>query len=353
MTTVETRVVNPVSRAGVDHATEAELDAAMTHEEETILVDEEISSSEGAELENHMLTVALVNSVVEATPADPSGRYGLRKRRRPGDVTSPKQVQDPSRPDHASCGGDEHAPRTVASSKAVGTTQHISKSQRIVPAKQEPRTVPPAYKPTTGAKAKQRQEPLIIKQSNTKTGTQIKDHPILGKLTSNFTHLAGSGKPQGALLPPPAKPLSSSKQKPVPPRAKVKHPGQQLLVRQNLVPTSGAVPNPLLHTPATPVPAPRVYAPKTSNHPGAKSKTVAVPCPLPSVPCPLQLQSVTPAPVAPVSVAPAPVPSAPVPSSEKKRVTISEPTIPPARARIFSVDLDREYCSLSTLLNPL
>lgn len=358
MTTVETRVVNPVSRGGVDNVspTEAELDAAIHHhEEQTILVDEEISSSDGTDnLENHMLTVALVNSVVDAAPADQSARYGLRKRRRPGDVASGEKVNDPTTPPYdVSSGGVGRAARTVTNNKD-GTTQHVNKSQRTMPVKQEVRTGPPSYKPTSGTKAKQRQEPpLIIKQSNPKGGTQIKDHPILGKLTSNFTHLAPPGKSQGALLPPvkpvksqgallpPVKPVSSSMQKPAAPRSKGKHPGQAL-PRQNVIPT--AVPNPLSHTPTTTaVPAPRSYSPKTSNPPVVKSK--AVPCPLPQpvpcpVPCPLPAASPLPvASVAPTPVVPTPVLSA-APPSEKKRVTICEPTVPPARARIFSVDLD-------------
>ncbi|KAL3933557.1 MAG: hypothetical protein SGBAC_010341 [Bacillariaceae sp.] len=343
MTTVETRVVNPVSRGGVDnvHATEAELDAAITHEEETILVDEEISSSEG-EMENHMLTVALVNSVVKSAPVDPSARYGLRKRRRPGDVVTGEHVEDPTRPFRSPSGERGHAPSALPISKA-DATQHVNKSQRTLPpVKQEPGAILSVHNPIAGAKAKQRQELLIIKQSNAKGGTQIKDHPILGKLSSNFTHLSGSGKSQGALLPP-VKPATLVKQKPFVPRGKLKHPAAPL-VRQNLVPTSGAVPNPLSHKPATPTPisVPRSYTPKTSN-PVAKSK--AVPCPLPqSVPCPLQPPLVPQA-----SVAPAPVVPSAVPSSEKKRVTITEPTIPPARARIFSVDLDASTFDFSDM----
>lgn len=333
MTTVESRVVNPVSRGGVDNVspTEAELEAAMEHEEETILVDEEISSSEGADLENHMLTVALVNSVVDAAPADPSARYGLRKRRRPGDVTSGERVEKPTPPYDASSDGGGHAPRTgTVTNNKVGVAQHMNKSQRTMPATQEARLGPPNYKQTSGTKAKQRQEPLIIKQANPKGGRQIKDHPILGKLTSNFTHLAGPTKSQGALLPQ-MKSVGAGKPKPSATRAKIKHPGQSF-VRQNLVPTSGAVPNPLLRASPTTVSAPR-YTPKASTTPVVKSKSV--PCPLPpAVPCPLQPPSVTPA-----SVEPTPVVST-APPVEKKRVTIAEPTVPLTRSRIFSVDLD-------------
>ena len=94
MTTVESRVLNPVTNRATSietvNVTDNEIvDTALKEAEESkILEDEEIDSCEGDDLEEQMLNVALVKSVVDSgsqkKPPSPT-RYGLRKRRRPGD----------------------------------------------------------------------------------------------------------------------------------------------------------------------------------------------------------------------------------------------------------------------------
>jgi hypothetical protein len=103
-------------------------------------------------------------------------------------------------------------------------------------------------------------------------------------------------------------------------------PVEPALKEEELVPTSGAVPNPLSQS--TPQPStvlPRRYVTTESALP-ANAPEQSVPCPLlASVPCPLQMETPD--------------------VATERRVTISEPPVPTTRGRIFSVDLDREYYS--------
>lgn len=340
MTTVETRVVNPVNRASVDSVpvTDSELvDAAMNHEEDQMSVDEEISSSEGLDLESQMLTVALVKSVVDATPTgdkdSPSSRYGLRKRRRPGDVASGEQVADTPQPaqrpgEHP---GDNNT--VPASAVPVEAKMKLEQVQQQTP-KLQLLAIPPTRKPAAKSAGIPRNQPLTIKEEpGASKGIKIKDHPILGRLQANVAPTPGTmARP---LIPPTTKPVPTAMTKnPAAPQRKVNRPvnAEGPALKQELVPTSGAVPNPLSQANVTPSTIPSPYAPRQTGAPRARPGATSVPCPLPpSVPCPLQPDST----VAPV---------------EKKKVTISEPPAPPSRTRIFSVDLDREYCcSILTL----
>ena len=297
MTTVETRVVNPVHRSSVDVSEADMVDVAMNHEEDQILDDEEIDSCEGIDLESQMLTVALVKSVVDSGAQSgekkdsPSSRYGLRKRRRPGDATSgdSSEVSDSILPQLSLSNGVK--------------TQARANETRI---KQE--TIP-----TTPLL---RHQPLVMKQENghATRGTKIKDHPILGKLQ------LASGTLARPVLTTATKPIAPlTKPGAVGPKRKPKRQpkGKGLVAKHELVPTSGAVPNPLSQATPQLSKVPRSFASRQLNG-------NPMPLSLPSaVPCPLQAPSMD-------------------ASTEKKRVKISEPPVLNARPRVFSVDLDRE-----------
>jgi hypothetical protein len=332
MTTVETRVLNPVNRASVDSVpvTGGELvDAAMSHEEDQMSVDEEISSSEGLDLENHMMTVVLVKSAVDASPTgdkdSPSSRYGLRKRRRPGDIASGELVEvtpQPAQGPGEQPGDDNIVPESAVLGEAEMKFEQV---QQQTPKLQQ-LAIPPTHKPAAQSADIPRHQPLTIKEDpGSSKGIKIKDHPILGRLQANVAPTPGT---MARPLIPPTKPVPTAMTyNPAAPKRKVKRPmnAEGPALKQELLPTSGAVPNPLSQANVTPSTIPRPYAPRQTGAPRARPAATSVPCPLPpSVPCPLQPDST----VAPV---------------EKKKVTISEPPATP-RTRIFSVDLDREYC---------
>lgn len=337
MTTVETRVVNPVNRAAVDAVTVTEsdlVDVAMKREEDQMLVDEEISSSEGLDLESQMLTVALVKSVVDATPAgenndSPSSRYGLRKRRRPCDSPSDEHDHGVDAPQPLPS-QDSEIPPGIKESVVVKEDPKLE-LEKIQPQKtpiSQQLPIPPTYKPIANSTELPRHVPLTIKEEPGATkGIKIEDHPILGKLKANVVAPGVVSRP----LIPPAKAVPAAlKKKPAALKRKIKRPAKAKgpPVKQGLFPTSGAVPNPLSQVNVTPS-AIRSYAPRPTGPPRARPVSTSVPCPLPSsVPCPLK-------------------PDVAAASVEKKRVTISEPPAPPSRPRVFSVDLDREFLYLN------
>jgi hypothetical protein len=349
MTTVETRVVNPVKSVP---GTESDLvGVSMKEEEEEMLVDEEISSSEGLELENQMLTVALVKSVVDATPCSdkkesPSSRYGLRKRRRPGDSSaaeaSPSHVPGQVAVDRLQT---PHVPpllnpepsNTMPAPSSVATTVKAKQEQiKLLPPPLQPQGIPipstyTMHKSSVPKEPISLNQPLTIKEGvlHGSRGTKIKDHPILGKLQGNVALTPGNmARPTLTNQVKPIPPVATKK--PAAPRRKLKRPPKTkgASPKHELVPTSGAVPNPLSQATPSPAGIPRPYVPR---HPGsraplARPPATAVPCPLPtSVPCPLQPDSMGPPLV-----------------EKKKHVTISEPPVQ-SRPRVFSVDLDGKF----------
>eukprot|EP00980_Cylindrotheca_fusiformis_P004363 scaffold925_cov129-Cylindrotheca_fusiformis.AAC.16 len=344
MTTVETRVVHPVNRASVDsvNVTESELvDAEMRREEDRMLVDEEISSTEGLDYENQMLTVALVKSVVDVTPNSENKecsptRYGLRKRRRTGDSGS----EHDETIDHSQQPQDSEVhlgtERSLPSSSVLETNVEKGNGPQETPKPQQI-AIKPTQEPSAKDKGISRHAPLMIQEdAGASRGLKIDDHPILGKLKANI----GAPIVAGA-IPPAVIPMmsltTSAKKTPSPPKRKVKRPvkARGAAAKQDIFITSGAVPNPLSQVNVTPSAIPRPYEPRPTVEPRERHTGTTVPCPLPSsVPCPLQPE---------LSEVPL----------EKKRVTISEPPAPQpqSRPRIFSVDLDREFCSSTSPLN--
>lgn len=310
MTTVETRVVNPVNHRGsvdaIDVSETEMVDVAMKREEDNILVDEEIDSDEAIDLESRMLTVALVKSVVDSgaqnaeKKENPSSRYGLRKRRRPGDASDSSEVSETIiSPDSASNG-------VKTPVKANGT--------RV---KQEP--IPSSLSYQKDEKIPLHQ-PLMINHGHATRGTKIKDHPILGKLQL----ASGNGaRPTLANATKPVAPVTKAKTTAARRKAKRQPKGKGPAIKQELLPTSGAVPNPLSQATPQSSKTPRSYASRQAEVSNSTGNTI--PCPLPTaVPCPLQPHSAE-------------------TNTEKKKVTISEPPVQASRPRIFSVDLDREY----------
>lgn len=340
MTTVEARVVDPVPSRSVD-VTETEMvDAALAHEEDKILVDEEITSCEDDGLEDQMLTAALVNSVVDSGSQSvashekpPSPRSAaLRKRRRPGEIASEgtQPLFTPSAPP---------GQRT-----AMITNGRLS----LLPAtsiSQPPATIQPGNRPGIAPKPPNQvtSAPYVAKQpmtagipSVTATGGT---KPIYTPST-NTTKIKHESKPiaEGRSLADPSTLGAKGSKKPRTQKSSMKKKSNNVKkqapraspppqTRGLLIATSGAVPNPLMHSTPPPV-APVRSAQKA--HAGTAAPAPSVPFPLsPSVPCPLEAQS------------------AGVPP--EKKVTISEP--PSTRTRIFSVDLDPSTFDFSGMAN--
>lgn len=365
MTTVETRVVEPVpSHASVNAVDVSEteiVDAALKHEENKMLEDEEIDSCEGEDLEEQMINVALMNSVVDSVGQPvPSGgtqqsptRYGLRKRQRPGnssdgenngetDMAPPPSEVSSVVPKATITNGRLSFVAPTAS--AVGDTggQHsIHPGEATVPhLKLEPLPVgvPAVSQPisllssagTTIGKSRQRPvQPIAPNIPIKAEPAQVLPKPAAPPLMHPGAPRPTAPSPSKAR----SKPIATKAKKPSSMRQKG---GRQVVSKAKvaasplrsapLVPTSGAVPNPLLQSQSTPPPPARSMktamksAPKVPNHRGAPS----VPCPLPTaVPCPLQPQQLE---------APA-----------DRRVTIADPPVLTTRNRIFSVDLDRKF----------
>lgn len=378
MTTVETRVANPLpnrtSVNTVDVADTEMVDSAMKHSEEEreekIIVDEEIDSSscEGNDLEEQMLTVALVKSVVETgnqnlpNNDNQHARYGLRKRRRPGDSPSSEPTQE-SDPKRASTGSPVKADPDLTAVNVEASTNVVDAN---VKAEENPAQLrePPDIKtfPTVAVKQEQIPGPAIV----TSLQSSIIDNPTgTAKPLSPAPPATGVVPVPAATGPTmqPAQPARQPVANPVPARPQpvvpVKIESKPAIARPAvaatqpkkaspqkhsmaapqpvnpapatsrslsaaaLVPISGAVPNPLSQS--TP---PVLRHPYQAANGVAQGKQTAssVPCPLPpaSVPCPLQPE-----------IAQAPL---------EKKVTISEPPVPTSRGRIFSVDLDRKCC---------
>jgi len=322
MTTVETRVVDPVHQHSSVNVTPAEVDAALSHEEEKmldddelsvedkLLDDEEINSCEVEDVEEHMLNVAIMNSVVETVTAPAaisdsgpeSPRYGLRKRQRPGDSVD-SLVETPG-----------HTP--PVSTTAVIVNGRLS----LIPANSG------SLGDVGGLTPKE--EPLI---QGAKAGSRINSgrpravQPIAPNIPVEITS-SDAGIHQHPGAEPPTLSVTP-KRRPPPNRQNTKPKGSMssdsaLQATPVLVPTSGAVPNPLSRSTPPPSSLHLTSEPpmRTVDH-GAP----LVPCPLSeAVPCPLPEQTAS------------------EPAHSDKRVTIVEPPVLMTRNRIFSVDLDRK-----------
>jgi hypothetical protein len=410
MTTVEARVENPLANhaAAVDGVTDTDMvDAALKHEEDTMLRDEEIDSCEGEDLDDQMLTVALVKSVVDGTNQQP--RYGLRKRRRPGDNSStsspesnsgkdvvkkikpeddvPAISQDETSRGDSAVGGKAEVQAKLDTRQPIPTPP-ITKASPDKPAEQQdiPGTqvvkgeaappplikqeVPPdiqqasAGGDTIAGTVTPKAEILLGQGSSVVSGqiaTTIVKSEVIAALSPKAPVVAAPVAPSALIRKPPlapvkieSKPVVAARPKKAPaaqtstprrayassvptplnpsvvtPKLKTApSPAVEPTLKEELVPTSGAVPNPLsMGTPDPPSAVPSAYAITTVTN-----KT-SVPYPLPSsVPCPLQ-------------------PDAPDTPTEKK-VTIAEPAVFQTRSRIFSVDLDRKYIFLLRFITP-
>ena len=367
MTTVEARVVDPVqSHASVNAVNVSEtqlVDAALKHEQKKMLEDEEIDSCEGEDLEEQMINVALMNSVAESVSTQPPPleivtRYGLRKRPRPGnpcdgentieiDMKNPPSIVTSGIPRATITNGRLSFVTPLGDAVGDSGGRHsIPRGDAAVPRlKREPLpVVVPSLQtisstPTAGVPTQGRQRSV---QQPIAPNVKVEDDHGEGLPTPQVPPLLNSVSPQKKAPSPSktrSKPIGSKAKKASLIKAKVgrqvsKTKCSQIAVSElrtaPLELTSGAVPNPLSQStppaPARSVKTAMKSAPKVLNQPFGQAS--GVPCPLPdSVPCPLQSQ--------------------PSESQVEKRVTIADPPVPITRGRIFSVDLDRKFSSLS------
>ena len=444
MTTVDnTRVVNHVglgSEAVKGQDTDHELEAALEREEEAAM-DEEIHSDDEDPMrdtiEKQMLTVALVKSVVdsgkkpESTPreaetSNAATRYGLRKRRRPGDsspetetiadstanmTNTSSPAQDSPRTRRRRLKADSEQASKLPAIEKVSEDKPQSSNEVDVPLAKAKAEGPPARIKTEESSKKvedagsENTEPITKPPEETASGnegvdaaakecstTKVIPGPAVASAVNDMAAPSSTPKTSTSSLPvnlnstvkendsqlqdmpapsavsvtkpdvvdpttvvpplsneklPKAKTTSPSV-KPAPkkaspkPRAKPQKPRQKstktggkkkvtlppVSTQMKLIPTSGAVPNPL----STPIDTgSSLLMPPPALHDAAEAPTsmsTSVPCPLQtSVPCPLP----------PVSfqekAADAPPPD--------RKVTINEPPVM-SRSRVFSVDLDRK-----------
>lgn len=324
MTTVESRVLNPVTNRATSietvNVTDNEIvDTALKEAEESkILEDEEIDSCEGDDLEEQMLNVALVKSVVDSgsqkKPPSPT-RYGLRKRRRPGD--SARAEPGESDPNTTIKGGRE-AQRLAAGGikglNQVGSTAYAMKEKATSIVKQE-------------AASRIGKHAGIQHVRGVPNGVQPPPMQGMSAAPQLATSISRGHRPvaiqsKSFVATKPTVPLQTNRRQtasvPTPLNA-APSPIEPSLKEEELVPTSGAVPNPLLQT--TPQPGLPPSNPFIVSRTAGSNPQSSVPCPLPApVPCPLQAEN-------PDFVA-------------DKRVTINEPAASVTRSRLFSVDLD-------------
>lgn len=324
-------------------------EAAIAQEEEHIM-SEEVTSEDEDKVERQMLTVALVNSVVESSKQSPDApderppdddskkRYSLRKRRRPsGDQTS------------EAAGGNTSRAKVERTSRGQQSSSKTSKPPETVSQAQstkarQPKTSKPAS-PAVRTKMQIKTEavpactvavaaaPLPVPLAVTSLPRRNSLPPALQPPLRSSLPPRPASKAAANAAHRPARPnLAKVKAKQLVPAARVQ------VSSKPLTPNPGAVgvPNPL----SNPLPASKTIPVNTalspqaaSNHTFKAGTKLTVPCPLPpstfqnGVERKGQEQSSAPPELAP----------------EKKKVTIDLP--PQQRGRIFSVDLDRKFLS--------
>jgi hypothetical protein len=289
-----------------------EEEAAITQEEE-LLMSGESTSEEEEKMEQQMLTVALVNSVVETSghqsptktePEKPEQRYSLRKRRRSG-VPQEGAQSSQSAPTRSII------PRRAVKTEAVPACTAIASAPLPVPlavtSPNKASSLPLALQPPV-----RRHAPPL---PPTKTTKPAATRHAGAKLT----------KGKAKRLTPPARVLVSSKPlNPSPSPMGVPNPLSNPLPLSNTLPSNG---------PSVRPPSPSLGAPPAA-HTFTEVSNLTVPCPLPPSSFAVEVQQ---------SIAHG-IKSEPETMPEKKKVTIA-PDLPPSRGRIFSIDLDRKCAS--------
>lgn len=329
MTTVEqTRVVNHMTlrttRGGTKHVdpsdpiVDGNVDVAIKREEEEF-VDEEIDSHEADgvhdgddDVDDQMLTAALVNSVTEVKQQAPgtieeSDTAASRKRRRP------------NKPSDVASSGDG-----IKKTKDSGAAQVIVKTPPLSP----PGKLPPAVAAATAAAAG-----TLGKAIKAEGGPQLAakvnpppirpQPPLKSAMKPKIAPLASvKGKqPLPAAIKAPQKAAAAKPRQRKPKAAptgrgrKAPSPRQAPAV---LKAATGAVPNPLSGIPPSPAMGPAAAPPIRSMNLSKGNKAGNANTLAPGVPCPLP------------------------PSTTEKKVSISEPPAQ-TRSRVFSVDLDRKF----------
>lgn len=327
MTTVETRVVDPVPNHGSVDVSQSDLvDEVLAHEEEDkILEDEEIESCEGEDLEEHMLKVALLNSVVESgnhsiksegSPQSP--RYGLRKRPRPTD-SSEAGVNDGL---HLPVKTEPSAfPRATIRNGRLSLVMHNAGEPNILPQGINAAT-PPLQCESSPGNLYQPPPPNSLSMGETTIEEGVHKPPIAPNIQTNHSIAPKTNVATSHSVP--GHSTSQKGKKATPPRqnngrqtsrTKTATTNFQIAPMDNLVPTSGAVPNPLAQS--TP---PHIERPVNVKLEEMHDTCVSM---SQTVPCPLESQTLD--------------------EHIERRVTIVEPPIPMTRNRIFSVDLDRKF----------
>lgn len=310
MTTVETRVVDPVPSHGSVDVSQSDLvdEVLARDEEDKMLEDEEIESCEGEDLEEHMLKVALLNSVVESgthsiksdgSPQSP--RYGLRKRPRPTESSENGVTEVSNLKTEPSV-----VPKATIRNGRLSLVMHSTGEQSVVSQGINAATPPLQSESSPGNGLQIPPNPLSM--GETKIGEGVHKPPLAPNISSHCAPANSSSiKTKKATSPRQTNGRHTS-------RTKAISTIFQIAPMNDLVPTSGAVPNPLAQS--TPPPLERPVTMKVDE-----VTSSSVPCPISqTVPCPLESQTQD--------------------EQIERRVTIVEPAISMTRNRIFSVDLD-------------
>lgn len=408
MTTVENaRVVSHLrtTRASVKAAEAANaivdsesVEATLEHEEERIMEDEDIESCEAEgddDLENQLITVAIVNSVVDATKqnaeiASPEPRYGLRKRRRSSGTSSEPSTESVTKngEKETSKGAKLHhrggrhdcnqgkvksEPNRLCTETAEvpfernhlepGTSKDTTeprakiKLEEASEANGEVGIIPgPLGDVVSGiestVKVEQEKAKVLEQNAQAKSDGIVKAQPETVPSNKMILPLqAKKLKPATVLNKPPLPPLLPAKPKtesssrhrvkqakepkilssvptPLGNSSKNSHRLRVAEVKEEvLLPTSGAVPNPL----SVPIKSSSI---STKKNGGSSANALSSNLPLEtSVPCPLS------------NPVPCPLPPPSIDDKDEvveKKVDFIDPPVTTTRGRIFSVDLDRE-----------
>lgn len=317
MTTVETRVVDPVPRrASVNEVEVSETEmvdkALVQAEEEQMLHDEEVDSCEAEDLEDRILTVALVKSVIDTraqAPKDqPSPRYSLRKRKRalPRDDEAEGDSKPASEP--VSSGGPT-ATITNGRLSLIGPTVTIETGEQSVKPQASDGRGTGTNEPS---RSKEKGNRVVPESSGTKAAASTGESSVAtvgGLIAPRGEVSMESGGPQleQVTITPciAGAPVSACSTVARPDETPAGFPSEK---------PDATVGSAVSSTPNRPYPPAAVTAPPTGE---SSAGPQSVPCLQPEcTEMPLE-----------------------------KRVTIAEPPVGPSRSRIFSVDLDRK-CNL-------